>query len=216
MEAGSRKGGAIKKKLRCVWRKIITQYKDDSDVDKLGFLPLQKWQMLGFNSKWGSFAINGEGDSSVPHLEEGKTALDFPFMHLDKILNLFDNRCMHQEKVQIPADRSPNAPPPPQDLLMARSPSDTQLSLPQNVRQFIFAQCFIRVNGKLGTCSLLWIFGGRKQRIRKEHWANFFNSSPRLEFMCWLCLWDGFLSVWKNLLFNKKWRHIDRTLLKQT
>lgn len=111
--------------------------------------------MLGFNSKWGSFAVNGEGDSSVPHLEEGKTALGFPFMHLDKILNLFDNRCMHQEKVQIPADRSPNAPPPPQDLLMARSPSDTQLSLPQNVRQFIFAQCFIRVNRKLGTCSLL-------------------------------------------------------------
>lgn len=39
MEAGwSRAGGGNKEKFKM----IITQYKDDSDVDKLGFLPLQK------------------------------------------------------------------------------------------------------------------------------------------------------------------------------
>lgn len=96
-------------------------------------------------------------------------------MHLDKILNLFDNRCMHQEKVQIPADRSPNAPPPPQDLLMACSPSDTQLSLPQNVRQFIFAQCFKRVNRKLGTCNLFEFLGVENKESGK-------NIGPILQF----------------------------------
>lgn len=96
-------------------------------------------------------------------------------MHLDKILNLFDNRCMHQEKVQIPADRSPNAPPPPQDLLMACSPSDTQLSLPQNVRQFIFAQCFICVNRKLGTCNLFEFLGVENKESGK-------NIGPILQF----------------------------------
>lgn len=128
----------------------------------------------------------------LPYMEEvillchtqkrGKQHQIFLFMHLDKILNLFDNRCMHQEKVQIPADRSPNAPPPPQDLLMACSPSDTQLSLPQNVRQFIFAQCFIRVNRKLGTCNL-FEFWGWKTKNQERTLGQFFNSSPRLEFM---------------------------------
>lgn len=121
----------------------------------------------------------------LPYMEEvillchtqkrGKQHQIFLFMHLDKILNLFDNRCMHQEKVQIPADRSPNAPPPPQDLLMACSPSDTQLSLPQNVRQFIFAQCFKRVNRKLGTCNLFEFLGVENKESGK-------NIGPILQF----------------------------------
>lgn len=131
----------------------------------------------------------------LPYMEEvillchtqkrGKQHQIFLFMHLDKILNLFDNRCMHQEKVQIPADRSPNAPPPPQDLLMACSPSDTQSHsyhyLKTSGSLFLLNVSYVSIESQELAISLN--FWGWKTKNQERTLGQFFNSSPRLEFM---------------------------------